>query len=151
MLSSPSQVKKKKRKTKRKEKKTLEKKKCKERREITFFLLHLGWNTPFAFASSHSFNVELSTFLKPCVSCLLEALCYSSSGALPSSEDGVGRKWGEGGRRGKFWGKEGGWKIPGQGKRMCFVHPQNSLNGLILNWCTDGCWFTPALPEWGGN
>ncbi len=30
----------------------------------------------------------------------------------------VGR--GEVGRRGKFWGREGGWKIPGQGKRMCF-------------------------------
>jgi hypothetical protein len=24
------------------------------------------------------------------------------------------------------------------------VHPQNGLNGLILNWCTSGCWFTPA-------
>jgi hypothetical protein len=27
---------------------------------------------------------------------------------------------GEVGRRGKSWGREGGWKIPGQGKRMCF-------------------------------
>jgi hypothetical protein len=25
-----------------------------------------------------------------------------------------------------------------------FIHPQNGLNGLILNWCTGGCWFTPA-------
>jgi hypothetical protein len=25
------------------------------------------------------------------------------------------------------------------------VHPQNGLNGLILNWCIGGCWFTPAL------
>jgi hypothetical protein len=24
------------------------------------------------------------------------------------------------------------------------VHPQNSFNGLILNWCIGGCWFTPA-------
>jgi hypothetical protein len=24
------------------------------------------------------------------------------------------------------------------------VHPQNGLNGLILNWCIGGCWFTPA-------
>ncbi len=24
------------------------------------------------------------------------------------------------------------------------VHPQNELNGLILNWCIGGCWFTPA-------
>jgi len=26
-----------------------------------------------------------------------------------------------------------------------WVHPQNGLNGLILNWCTCGCWFTPAM------
>jgi hypothetical protein len=25
------------------------------------------------------------------------------------------------------------------------VHPQNRLNGLILNWCIGGCWFTPTL------
>jgi len=24
------------------------------------------------------------------------------------------------------------------------VHAQNGFNGLILNWCIDGCWFTPA-------
>jgi hypothetical protein len=41
-------------------------------------------------------------------------------GALPSSSNGVSEKWGEGGRRGKFWGREEGWKILGQGKRMCF-------------------------------
>jgi hypothetical protein len=94
--------------------------------------LHLGWSAHFAFFSPHSFNVELFTFLKPCVSHLLEALCYSSSGALLSSRDRVSEKWGEGrrgdigrrgaevGRRGKFWGREGGSKIPGQGKRMCF-------------------------------
>ncbi len=23
--------------------------------------------------------------------------------------------------------------------------PKNSLNGLIVNWCTGGCWFTPAI------
>jgi len=27
-----------------------------------------------------------------------------------------------------------------------WVHPQNSLNGLILNWCTSGYWFTPTMP-----
>jgi hypothetical protein len=27
------------------------------------------------------------------------------------------------------------------------VHPQNSLKGLILNWCTCGCWFTPAVQQ----
>jgi hypothetical protein len=58
-------------------------------------LLHLGWNAPLAFSFPHIFNIELSTFLKPCVSLLLEALCYSSSGALPSFGDGVNGKWGE--------------------------------------------------------
>jgi hypothetical protein len=24
------------------------------------------------------------------------------------------------------------------------VHPENGFNGLILNWCIGGCWFTPA-------
>ncbi len=28
---------------------------------------------------------------------------------------------------------------------MFFVHPQNGLNSLILNWCIGGCWFTPTL------
>jgi hypothetical protein len=37
-----------------------------------------------------------------------------------------------------------------------FVHPQNGFNGLILNWCIGGCWFTPAgggylLDAWGVN
>jgi hypothetical protein len=27
----------------------------------------LGWSTPLAFSSPDSFNVELSTFFKPCV------------------------------------------------------------------------------------
>jgi hypothetical protein len=42
--------------------------------------------------SPHSFNVELSTFLKPCVSRLLKALCYSSSGALPNFGDEMSGK-----------------------------------------------------------
>jgi hypothetical protein len=77
-------------------------------------------------------------------------LCYSSSGALPSSRDGMKGKWGEGGRREvsrkeKFWGWKGGWKILGAGEEDVFLaHPQNGLNGLILNWCTGGSWFTPA-------
>jgi hypothetical protein len=36
-------------------------------------LLHLGWSTPLVFSSPHSFNVELSTFLKPCVSHLFQS------------------------------------------------------------------------------
>jgi len=27
------------------------------------------------------------------------------------------------------------------------VHPQNGLNGLILNWCIGGCCFTPAVED----
>jgi hypothetical protein len=39
-----------------------------------------------------------------------------------------------------------GLKIPWAREEDVFlVHHQNSLNGLILNWCIDGCWFTPAL------
>jgi hypothetical protein len=79
----------------------------------------LGWNVPFAFSSPHSFDVELSTFLKLCVSHFLEALCYSNSKALSSFGDGMNWKWSEGGRigevgrRGNFWGKKGGWKFHG--------------------------------------
>jgi hypothetical protein len=25
------------------------------------------------------------------------------------------------------------------------VHPENGFNGLILNWCIGGCWFTPTV------
>jgi hypothetical protein len=35
--------------------------------------------------------------------------------------------------RGQFWGREGDSKIPVQGFRVFWVHPQNGLNGLILN------------------
>jgi hypothetical protein len=48
-----------------------------------------------AFSSPHSFNIKLSTF-KPCVLCLLEALCYSSLRALLSFGDWNERemRWG---------------------------------------------------------
>jgi hypothetical protein len=96
LVSSPSsfQTKTKKERRRRKKKKTIEEKKCRDGRELTFLLslLHLGQNTPLAFSTSCSCNFEFSTFLKPCVSCLLEALCYSSSGALPSSGDEVSTK-----------------------------------------------------------
>ncbi len=53
---------------------------------------------------------------------------------------------GEVNRRGNFWGREGGLKNLWAGEEDVFlVHPQNGLNGLILNWCTGGCWFTPTL------
>ncbi len=38
-----------------------------------------------------------------------------------------------------------GLKNPWAGEEDVFlVHAQNSLNGMILNWCTGGCWFIPA-------
>jgi hypothetical protein len=87
LLSSPSfqkKKKKKKKKNKTKKNKTQRKKthrkekKCKEGRELTFSSL------VSAFGMKHSSCLFFSTFLKPCVSRLLEALCYSSLGALPS-------------------------------------------------------------------
>ncbi len=47
------------------------------------------------------------------------------------------------GRREKLWGGEKVEKTKNlrQG-RMFLVHPQNNLNGLILNRCTSGYWFT---------
>ncbi len=78
------------------------------------------------------FHIELFTFFKPCVSCLLEALNYSSLVALLSFGYGVAMEWtgsevrevggeeGDAGRRGKFWIREGGWKIHGQGRGCVF-------------------------------
>ncbi len=133
----------------KKRKKNTNKKNYKEGRELTFFLLllHLGWSSPLAFSSCFF----LSTFLQCWVfhflwSLCCEALCYSSSKAVVSSRDGVTRTWGEGGRRGgrvgrrgKFWGREWGWKIPRQGKRVCFWFIPK------IAWTTSsssGCWFT---------
>jgi hypothetical protein len=46
---------------------------------------------------------------------------------------------------GKFWGREEVGKKKHVGREDgIFVHPQNGFNGLILNWCIGGCWFTPA-------
>ncbi len=47
------------------------------------------------------------------------------------------------GTRGKLWGREEENKNALLGN--VWVHPQNGLNGLILNWCTGGCRFTPAM------
>jgi len=45
-----------------------------------------------------------------------------------------------------------GLKNPWAGEEDVFlVHPQKSLNSLILNWCTGGCWFTPATESNAGN
>jgi hypothetical protein len=30
---------------------------------------------------------------------------------------------------------------------VLLIHPQNGFNGLILNWCIGGYWFTPAQDE----
>jgi hypothetical protein len=51
------------------------------------------------------------------------------------------------GRRGENFGAEKRWKkkIHASREDGIFVHLQNDFNGLILNWCIGGCWFTPAL------
>jgi hypothetical protein len=135
LLSSSSQAKKKHR----------EKNKCKEGRELTFLplLLRLWWSAPLAFSSPRSFNIELSTFLKPCILGLLKVLSYSSLEALSSSGDGVRRKWGEGGRRGevgrrgKFWGSEEAEKSLARGRGCVF---SSSLKQLE--------WPHPELVHW---
>jgi len=42
------------------------------------------------------------------------------------------------GRRGEVGGAEKRWKKKNTSGRED-VHPQNGLNGLILNWCIGGC------------
>ncbi len=56
-----------------------------------------------------------------------------------------GGRWYVGG--GKILGqRRGGKKKINAGKKDgIFVHPLNGFNGLILNWCIGGCWFTPAI------
>jgi hypothetical protein len=51
------------------------------------------------------------------------------------------------GKEGKFLGqRRGGNKLIILGREdVFFVHPQNGLNNLILNWCIGGCWFTLAI------
>jgi hypothetical protein len=96
-------LKQKKRKKKKKEKKIIEKKKSEEKGgSLPFFSRFCIWDEallqlsplhiPSTLSPPPSFNIEPSTFLKPCVSRLLEALCYSSLGALPSSGDGMNGK-----------------------------------------------------------
>jgi hypothetical protein len=50
------------------------------------------------------------------------------------------------GRRGGNFGAEKRWKkkLHEDKEDGIFVHPQNNFNGLILNWCIGGCWFTPT-------
>jgi hypothetical protein len=49
---------------------------------------HLN-NTKKRWWQQHFFNIEVSTFFKPCVSHLLKALCYSSLRAFPTSGDHI--------------------------------------------------------------
>jgi hypothetical protein len=49
-------------------------------------------------------------------------------------------------------GQRRGLKNPWARQEDVFlVHPQNGLNGLILNWCIGGCCFTPAHPQVSNN
>jgi len=52
----------------------------------------------------------------------------------------------EEGKREKFWDrKEAKKKNNNFGREdVLLVHPQNSFNGLIFNWCIGGYSFTPA-------
>jgi hypothetical protein len=52
-----------------------------------------------------------------------------------------------------FWGRiEAGKKYIYLGREdVVLVHPQNGFNGLILNWCIGGCWFTPASVAYHGS
>jgi hypothetical protein len=51
------------------------------------------------------------------------------------------------GRRGENFGVEKTWKkyIYASMEDGIFVHPENSINGLIRKWCIGGYWFIPAL------
>jgi hypothetical protein len=41
--------------------------------------------------------------------------------------------------------KRGEKKLIISGREDVFlVHLENGFNGIILNWCIGGCWFTPA-------
>jgi hypothetical protein len=105
----------------------------------------LGWSTPFAFSFPHSFNIELFTFLKPCVSRLLEALCYSSSGAFPSSGDEMRGKWVKGSRRVEVGRRGGGSTEEGKilGQRRGLKNPWAGEENVFLAW-TASSW-TGAL------
>ncbi len=86
------------------------------------FLQHWALHVPamwsFALSSPSSFNVELCTFLKPCVMKLCGAKVREFYWTLKM--EWAGNEVREVGRRVRFWAREGGWKIPGQGKRMGF-------------------------------
>jgi len=95
-------------------------------------LLCLGWSSLLAFSSPCSFNLELSTFFKLRVSCLIKALSYSSLGTLPSSCYGVSRKWSEEGRKrevgkGNFGVEKRAEKSLGMGKGCIFYSSPKQL------------------------
>ncbi len=58
-----------------------------------------------------------------------------------------GGRWVGGRQVGENFGVEKRRKkiIPACREDVFLVHPQNSFNRLILNWCIGGCWFIPAL------
>jgi hypothetical protein len=114
----------------------------------------LGWSTPPTCSSPRSF-IELSTFLKPCVSRFIKALCYSSLGALSNFGDGVSRKWGEGGKKGEvgrreFWGREGAEKSLGKGRGCVFGSSPKWLkqpHHELVHWwlLVQSSWFMPLF------
>jgi hypothetical protein len=72
-----------------------EKKNVKKGRNLPLFFHFYIWDEAFFLPSRSSplsFNVEVSTFLKPCVARLFEVLCYSDLGAFLSFGNGVNGK-----------------------------------------------------------
>jgi len=46
-----------------------------------------------------------------------------------------------------FGTEKGAEKSLGRGRGCVSGSSPKQLNDLILNWCTGGCWFTPAAPH----
>jgi hypothetical protein len=112
----------------KKRKKHREKKYARKGGKLPFFSHFHIWDEMFFLPSP--LHVP-STLNSPPSSSLVShissnSLCYSCLGDFPNFGVRVSGNWSEGckrqevGRKGNFWGKEGGWKILGQGKRMCF-------------------------------
>ncbi len=128
LLSSSSQTEGKKR--KHRNKKTVENKKnAKKGKSLPFFFRFYVWDEvlfllcPFHIPSTLSFPIS-SSLLSRVSSKLWATQAQELSQALAMEWAGnevreVGGGY-ERGMRGKFWGREEGWNIPGQGKRMCF-------------------------------
>ncbi len=119
---------------KHKEKTIYKEKNSKKGGSLPFFSHFCIWDKAlFLLSPFHIPSTLSSPPSSSLVSHVFSKLCASQARELPralemewAKNEMMNEKWGEGGRRedvgrrGKFWGKEGSWKICGQGKRMCF-------------------------------